>query len=483
MVFLMLAVLVEMNFLVFSFRVPVNNHAANRAPEAKPRPIANVLYLLILLINLIFCLNVTLHAKKSFSTCNFPNSKLKVDLNTIFFKQNSFLSGCVNNLPASKSISNRVLILNALSANRSILHNLSDANDTQLMLKLIQAENKIIDVEDAGTTMRFLTAYFSVTNQHKIITGTERMKERPIGILVDALRSLGANIEYKEKPGYPPLETIQFSGQKTPALRIRGDVSSQFISALMMVAPSLPHGLTLMLEGKVGSRPYIEMTASLMKLFGVKCDVLETQINIPSQQYHPSEFTVESDWSGASYWFAFAALAKDADILLPRLSMDSLQGDSVIRKIMETIGVQSIMEGTLMKLSKIKNERTISWDFTHCPDLAQTVAVVCAAKGIEGNFTGLQSLRIKETDRIAALQTELRKIGADFVEEGEQWKLIPTSRLPAKAYFNTYKDHRMAMAFAPLATLMDLEIENPQVVRKSYPKFWDDMKIMGVQMA
>lgn len=393
------------------------------------------------------------------------------------------LSGTVSNLPASKSISNRVLILNALSGNQSTLHNLSDANDTQLMLKLIRSPHSIIDVEDAGTTMRFLTAYFSVTNQHKFITGTSRMKERPIGILVDALRSLGAEINYAERTGYPPLETIQISGQKATALSIRGDVSSQFISALMMVAPTLPQGLTLTLEGKVGSRPYIEMTARLMEVFGVKCDLQDKQIKVAPQPYHPAEFTVESDWSGTSYWFAFAALAKQAEIFLPRLFQDSLQGDSVIVKIMERLGVRSVMEGSLMKLTKAQGSQSISWDFTHCPDLAQTVAVVCAAKGVEGNFTGLESLRIKETDRIAALQTELRKIGADFLEANEGWKVIPSKKLPAKARFNTYKDHRMAMAFAPLATLMDVEIENPVVVKKSYPKFWDDLKLVGFHCA
>jgi 3-phosphoshikimate 1-carboxyvinyltransferase len=403
-------------------------------------------------------------------------------LNTISIKQKSSLSGSAKNLPASKSISNRVLILNALSGNKSILNNLSDANDTQLMLKLIKSENKIIDVEDAGTTMRFLTAYFGVTRQQKIITGTHRMKERPIGILVDALRSLGVNIDYTEREGYPPLEIKNFSNQKINSLRIRGDVSSQFISALMMVAPTLPQGLTLILEGKIGSRPYIGMTASLMQHFGVKCEVLDKQINIPSHSYTPAEYIVESDWSAASYWFAFGALARNAEILLPGLSRNSLQGDSAIMKIMESLGVQSNMDGTFMKLSKISTEQKLSWDFTHCPDLAQTVAVVCAAKGIEGDFTGLESLRIKETDRIAALQTELRKIGADFIEKDNHWKLIPGSHLPEKAFFNTYKDHRMAMAFAPLATVMNIEIENPVVVKKSYPKFWDDIKLMGFEV-
>ena len=403
-------------------------------------------------------------------------------MNTISIKRKSVFSGSVDYLPASKSISNRALILNALSGNKSTLHNLSDANDTQLMLKLVGSADKIIDVEDAGTTMRFLTAYFSATNQHKIVTGTHRMKERPIGILVDALRSLGADVEYLEKPGYPPLEIKQFSGQKTDTLRIRGDVSSQFISALMMVAPTLPQGLSLILEGKIGSRPYIEMTASMMKLFGVACDVLEKQVNIPPRPFQPTEFTVESDWSGSSYWYAFASLASQAELRLPRLFLDSLQGDSAIMKIMESLGIQTAMDGNLVSLSKTDRMEKISWDFTHCPDLAQTVAVVCAAKGVEGNFTGLESLRIKETDRIAALQNELRKIGADLREEKDHWKLIPSKKFPEKAFFNTYKDHRMAMAFAPLATIMDVEIENPSVVRKSYPRFWDDMRRLGFEL-
>lgn len=403
-------------------------------------------------------------------------------MTTTFIKQKSVLAGCVDFLPASKSISNRVLILDALSGNRSTLHNLSDANDTQLMLKLVRSPEKTIDVEDAGTTMRFLTAYFSTTNQNKVLTGTDRMKERPIGILVDALQTLGAHIEYLAKAGYPPIETKQFSGQKTSSLRIRGDVSSQFISALMMIAPTLPQGLTLILEGKVGSRPYIEMTASLMRLFGAQCEVLESEVRIPARKYVPTDFTVESDWSGSSYWFSFAALASDAAIRLPRLSLQSLQGDSAIVRIMESLGIETTMDGDLVKLTKTKNAGDVRWDFTHCPDLAQTVAVVCAAKGVRGYFTGLESLRIKETDRIAALQNELRKIGADLVEHGDTWELVPSQQLPARASFSTYRDHRMAMAFAPLATLMDVEIEDPAVVRKSYPRFWDDMRLLGFEV-
>ncbi len=390
------------------------------------------------------------------------------------------MQGEASLLPASKSISNRALIINALAGGTSELHNLSDANDTQLMLRLVNSGDKIIDVEDAGTTMRFLTAYFSVTNQQKILTGTARMKERPIGILVDALRNLGAEIEYLEKAGFPPHELKKFTGQKTNTIRIRGDVSSQYISALMMVAPALPNGLKLILEGKVGSRPYIEMTASLMKHFGVETNVLASEIHITHQKYKPVPFTVESDWSAASYWFAFTALAEKAEIKLPKLLSDSLQGDSAIVKIMNTLGVKSRFENGLLYLSKNEGEKELRWDFTHCPDLAQTVAVICAAKNVKGHFTGLESLRIKETDRISALQNELAKIGASLIEEdSEHWTLIPATSLPESASFLTYKDHRMAMAFAPLATLMDVEIERPDVVRKSYPNFWNDMKTMG----
>jgi 3-phosphoshikimate 1-carboxyvinyltransferase len=386
-------------------------------------------------------------------------------------------------LPASKSISNRVLIIDALSGNQSALNNLSDANDTQLMQALVNSGNETIDVEDAGTTMRFLTAYFALTNQKKTITGTSRMKERPIGILVDALRTLGAEVQYLEKEGYPPLRTKGFSKQQANHLRIRGDVSSQFISALMMVAPVLPQGLTLGLEGKIGSRPYIEMTKSLMEHFGVKMQFLGNLITIPHQKYRPAQHTVESDWSAASYWFGFAALASSADIELPRLHLRSLQGDRLIVDIMARLGVNAGIRGEHLALTKINSEAALEWDFTHCPDLAQTVAVVCAAKGIEGRFTGLESLRIKETDRIVALQQELRKIGADLVEASPStWKLIPSKALPSKVSIKTYKDHRMAMAFAPLATLMDVEIENPAVVRKSYPTFWDDVKSFGIQL-
>jgi 3-phosphoshikimate 1-carboxyvinyltransferase len=419
--------------------------------------------------------------EKSLTNCNLPGQNFKNTLSSsIHIKRTTVLKGKASLLPASKSISNRALIINALAGGRSKLENLSDANDTRLMLRLVNSKDEIIDVEDAGTTMRFLTAYFSITRQHKILTGTERMKERPIGILVNALRTLGAEIDYLERDQYPPHEVKNFTGQKTNELRVRGDVSSQYISALMMIAPILPEGLTILFEGKVGSRPYIEMTATLMKHFNVEATLLEDRVIIPHQDYRPTSFEVESDWSAASYWFAFAALAKEASILLPRLSLNSVQGDSKIIEIGAALGVNAILEHGLLKLAKGETKKAFTWDFTHCPDLAQTVAVICAAKGINAKFTGLESLRIKETDRIAALQNELRKIGADLIEhDSTRWSLQPSSNLPAAASFETYKDHRMAMAFAPLATLMDVEIENPDVVKKSYPNFWNDIESFG----
>jgi 3-phosphoshikimate 1-carboxyvinyltransferase len=402
----------------------------------------------------------------------------------ILIKRTSVLHGTAEKLPASKSISNRALIINALAGSQSTLHNLSDANDTQLMLRLVNSADAVIDVEDAGTTMRFLTAYFAVTNQVKTMTGTERMKERPIGILVNALRMLGADVQYLEKEGYPPLAIKGFDRQKNDSIRIRGDVSSQFISALMMVAPMLPHGLILELEGKVGSRPYIEMTASLMQHFGVSCQLYDDKVIIPTKAYHPAEFIVESDWSGSSYWFAFAALAEQAEIYLPRIQQHSLQGDGIISEIMDQLGVKATLDHNgILKLTKKPAGKQLRWDFTDCPDLAQTVAVVCVAKGIPAHFTGLESLRIKETDRIAALQNELRKIGGDLVEEdAENWTIIPSRSLPTSASFKTYKDHRMAMAFAPLATLMDVTIENQDVVRKSYPNYWNDLRSFGISI-
>jgi 3-phosphoshikimate 1-carboxyvinyltransferase len=348
------------------------------------------------------------------------------------------------------------------------------------MKKLVASTDSVLDVEDAGTTMRFLTALNSIQGKHKMITGTDRMKQRPIALLVDALRKIGADIEYPEREGFPPVKINGFKGQLTSEISIRGDVSSQYISALMMVAPVLPSGLTLKFEGNVTSRPYIEMTASLMNQFGVRCEVVEKEVQIQHQAYRPTSVTIESDWSAASYWYAFTALANEATIKLPVMTLKSMQGDRVILDIMEMIGVRSTAEGSSLVLTKGASQKELTWDFKHCPDLAQTVSVVCAAKGIRGVFTGLESLRIKETDRILALQQELKKLGARFLEQDGKWILTPSEKREFKSlYFNTYLDHRMAMAFAPLATLADVTIEDPAVTRKSYPKFWEDIQGLG----
>jgi 3-phosphoshikimate 1-carboxyvinyltransferase len=392
------------------------------------------------------------------------------------------ISGSVTKLSSSKSISNRALLLKALSGNQSVVSNLSDARDTQLMNKLVSNDAKTIDVLDAGTTMRFLTAYFAVSGKNKILTGTKRMKERPIGLLVDALRKLGVEINYLETDGFPPIETKGFSNQKIDHLEIPGNISSQYISALMMIAPTLPKGLTLSLTGNIGSVPYIKMTAALMKDFGVEAilDFDKQIIEVPSKAYTPANVMVEADWSAISYWYGFTALAKSANIVLPNVSSKSLQGDRVIADIMASLGVKSTFENQELILSKTDHSNTLEWDFKDCPDLAQTVLPVCAAKGIKGEFTGLESLRIKETDRIAALQNELGKIGATLTEPGtSKWILNPGKVTGEKITIETYHDHRMAMGLATLATMTDLIINDPSVVNKSYPGFWEDMKTVG----
>ena len=395
------------------------------------------------------------------------------------------LLGTTHKLSSSKSISNRALILKALSGNQSVVSNLSDARDTQTMNRLITSNDKLIDVLDAGTTMRFLAAYFAITNQNKILTGTARMKERPIGILVDALRELGVTIDYLEQEGFPPIETKGFVIQKTNTLTIPGNVSSQYISALMMIAPTLPKGLNITLTGKMGSVPYFQMTASLMAEFGVACQIdLEAQkITILPTAYKPTDITVEADWSSISYWYGFTALAETATITLPNVSEKSLQGDRVIAEIMDRLGVASTFKNNQLVLSKKETATELTWDFKDCPDLAQTVLPVCAAEGITGTFTGLESLRIKETDRIAALQNELGKIGAILTEmDAGRWMLAPGKVSGEEITINTYHDHRMAMGLAPLATLTNLKIESPEVVNKSYPGFWDDMKSVGFEI-
>ncbi|MDZ4715226.1 MAG: 3-phosphoshikimate 1-carboxyvinyltransferase [Cytophagales bacterium] len=403
--------------------------------------------------------------------------------NPIILQRQTRLTGTVGSLPASKSLSNRALVINALMQNRGRLSNLSLARDTRLMIDLLNTPDRVIDARDAGTVMRFLTAFYSVTGQSRIITGTDRMKARPIGELIEALRKLGGILAYSGQEGFPPIETKGFRARPDSVLSVRGDISSQFISALMMVGPSLPGGLTLQLKGKIGSRPYLAMTAGLMSHFGVKPDMKDSEITVPEGRYMPTDYSVETDWSAASYWFAFVALAEEADLMLPGLVSSSLQGDRAIVDVMKLLGVSATFEAGGLRLGKSAKPVTpIHYDFTDCPDLAQTVIPVCAALQVPGEFEGLESLRVKETDRVAAMQAELAKIGAGLDPVGNgKFRLNLGKSLTGfdKLTISTYHDHRMAMGFAPWAAVTNLAIENPNVVTKSYPGFWDDVAAVG----
>ncbi|WP_345031559.1 3-phosphoshikimate 1-carboxyvinyltransferase [Ravibacter arvi] len=383
-------------------------------------------------------------------------------------------------LASSKSESNRSLIISALTNFKSQLTNVSEARDTQTLEKLLHDNGEIADVIDAGAPMRFLTAYFAVTGQHKILTGTARMCERPIGILVDALRELGALIEYQGKKGYPPMKLSGFRYSGRRDITIKSNVSSQYISALLLIAPTLPDGLLLHLDGEIGSRPYIEMTLEQMAHFGITytADWDGKTIHVPHQAYEPKAFAVESDWSGASYWYSLVALANDAEIELLGLKQQSLQGDSAIVDIMEHLGVRTLYTDRGVLLQKKEAVDNLFWDFSGCPDLVQTVAVCCAAKGIALSMTGIESLKIKETDRVAALQSELQKIGAALIETeaNSRYSVVKTGPGDALPVIDTYDDHRMAMAFAPVGIKRAILIEEPGVVVKSYPGFWKDLE-------
>ena len=383
-------------------------------------------------------------------------------------------------LPASKSEANRALIIAALSGNSSELLNLSEANDTQLLQKLLKSSDETINAEDAGTVMRFLTAYYAVTGQRKILTGTARMCQRPIKVLVDALRTLGASIDYLKEEGYPPLKINGFTGKGVNKLKVRSDISSQYISALLMVAPLLPDGLELELEGKIGSRPYIDMTLSLMQHFGVSANFTQNIIRVPAQQYQPASYTIEPDWSAASYWYSMVALAADATIELPGLREKSFQGDKAITDIMAHLGVHTAFTTEGLVLTKRNFARKFAYDFSNCPDLAQTIVALCAGLGVTLEMTGLESLRIKETDRIQALQIEVLSMGAslDEITPGV-FRMERAILTKSELTFRTYQDHRMAMAFAPLALLEPVQIQEPGVVRKSYPRFWEDLENVG----
>lgn len=394
-------------------------------------------------------------------------------------------------LTGSKSISNRALLIRALCHTPFEINRLAAANDTELMEALLASDAEVLDAGPAGTTYRFLTAYLALQPGTQILTGTERMKQRPIGVLVNALRSLGAQIEYVEKEGYPPLRIGEAAALgEVNQLSISAGTSSQYISALLMIAPVLPRGLELTLEGNIVSRSYIEMTLDQMAYFGVKAEWEGNTIKVAPQAYQPRAFTVEADWSAASYHYAMAAFADDLDLQLDGLFPNSTQGDAALVPIMEHFGIQSTFNETGVRLTKSGKELppAFEWDFILCPDIAQTLAVVCAGLGVQGLFTGLETLSIKETDRIAALKDELAKVHAYFSKlpprftpnsQKEYFMVDGKADLSATPSFATYEDHRMAMAFAPLAMFGPVQIEEPMVVEKSYPHFYEDLELLG----
>lgn len=395
-------------------------------------------------------------------------------------------------LPASKSISNRALVIQALAARNCAgqvpeVRNLSDCDDTQVMLRALSTMPDVIDIMAAGTAMRFLTAYLSITPGTHTITGTERMRHRPIGILVDALRRLGAAVEYAAEEGFPPLRITGRSLQGG-ALELAGSVSSQYISALLMIAPMMEQGLTLTLTGNIVSRPYIDMTLAIMGTFGAKARWQdERTLRVEPVKYAPTPYTVENDWSASSYWYEMMALTHDSEpsVTLSGLFSQSLQGDAAIREIFRPLGIATEFvrgeDGTEgIRLTRCgKPCEHYEYDFVRQPDLAQTVVVTCALLGVSFRFTGLQSLKIKETDRLAALCTELGKLGYRLREQDGSVLSWDGERCAAqeRPVADTYEDHRMAMSLAPACMVTGrLEMNDPQVVSKSYPRFWQELK-------
>ncbi len=389
-------------------------------------------------------------------------------------------------LPASKSISNRALIINALAESNCTPDNLSDCDDTRVMIKALTQDEETIDIMAAGTAMRFLTAYLSVTPGERIITGTTRMQQRPIQILVNALRELGAEINYINNEGFPPLR-IKGAELKGNEITLKGNVSSQYISALLMIAPALKNGLVLHLSGEIISRPYINLTLQLMQDFGAKAAWTSSDsISVAPQPYTSIPFTVESDWSAASYWYQIAALSPKTEIELLGLFRNSYQGDSRGAEVFSRLGITTEFTTKGVKLKKTgKAPKRLEEDFIDIPDLAQTFVVTCALMNIPFRFTGLQSLKIKETDRIAALRNELKKLGYLIEEENDSVLMWNGERCEPEEtpVIATYEDHRMAMAFAPaIICHPTMQIADPQVVTKSYPGYWKDLKQAGFQI-
>ena len=376
-----------------------------------------------------------------------------------------------------------MLILQALFPNLKI-ENFSNSDDSIVLQKALKIQSGLVDVKHAGTAMRFLTAYYaSLEDSDVILTGSSRMKERPIEVLVNALKDLGADIEYLENPGFPPLK-IRGKKLKKNQVPISASTSSQYISALMLIAPKLPQGLTINLEGAISSKPYIEMTLSMMRQLGISAEFNANEIHISNcNSIQDSTFTVESDWSSASYFYSMVSLSENLKITLSSFRENSLQGDSELVSIYNSLGVKTEFDASnnTIILSKISQDlpETFMLDLISTPDLAQTIAVSCFGLGIGCKLSGLHTLKIKETDRLVALQNELQKLGAIVSINENSLHLEISSETRQNIEIQTYEDHRMAMAFAPLALKIPIRINNPNVVSKSYPSFWQDLKMIG----
>ncbi|TDR21034.1 3-phosphoshikimate 1-carboxyvinyltransferase [Flavobacterium cheniae] len=393
-------------------------------------------------------------------------------------------------ITGSKSETNRLLLLQALYPNL-VLDNTSNSDDSEVMLKALQnfqlptSNFQLVDVHHAGTAMRFLTAYFSIQEGKEVVlTGSSRMKERPIKILVEALNQLGADISYEENEGFPPIKII---GKKLIQNKVSlpANVSSQYISALLLIAPKLENGLELTLEGEITSVPYIKMTLTLLNEIGVKTSFVGNKISVkPQFTIHNSQFTIESDWSSASYWYSIVALSEiHFQVTLFSYKKNSLQGDSALANIYQDFGVETVFnEDNSITITKTKNHQLsiVNYQLNNCPDIAQTIAVTCFGLGIGCHLTGLHTLKIKETDRLEALKTELTKLGATISVTNESLTLEASNHINENIAIDTYQDHRMAMAFAPLALKISLTINQAEVVSKSYPDFWEDLKIIGI---
>ncbi|MFD1770978.1 3-phosphoshikimate 1-carboxyvinyltransferase [Sphingobacterium suaedae] len=398
-------------------------------------------------------------------------------------------------LTGSKSESNRALIIQALSNGVVEVKNLSEAADTVIMREALHLAAQAtpqslttINIGPAGTAMRFLTSYLNLAKGHFKLTGTERMQQRPIGILVEALKSIGANIQYEKKAGYPPIEIKGDIFQSNAEVSIQGDVSSQYISSLLLIAPSLKRGLRVNITGELTSRPYVSMTLNMLQEAGIQYEWVDNAnaIYIAPQSFQQSTIYVEPDWSASSYWYAIVALSNQGSVVLPGLKAHSLQGDIAIVDIMSHFGVASSFEEEGLRITKVNDGTSQThFDFKECPDLAQTIVALAAAIGRDISITGVETLKIKETDRLAALKTEIEKFGATIVTDGNTYHVKTANVVvPKKVTFDTYEDHRMAMAFAPLAMVFDeVHINEPMVVEKSYPAFWEHLQNQGFQIA